>query len=187
MRFANAARAVLVGSMITLSAGVASAAHLTIIDTESDVTVQPDGNFEFGFNAVQNNQHDWSFNGSWISLSGSTGGSGIIYFVKPGTSILTDIYTLTWTRSGNTATLSGRYESDNNGVIVSGRTIPPGFPTVDAPVSGNVDVLGLFRDPATGASVSLPSHITMIVSFDYQPVPTKTVTWSGIKAGTLLP
>ncbi|HEX7877855.1 MAG TPA: hypothetical protein VF720_00510 [Candidatus Eisenbacteria bacterium] len=180
MRFANTARAVLVGSLVTLSAGVASAAHLTIIDTASDVTVQPDGNFEFGFNSVQNNQHDWSFSGSWIADSGSTG-EGVIYFVDPNTNELEDIYTLSWTYDGFfAATLSGRFESDNGGVIASGRTIPAGFPTVDV-TNGNVDVLGLFRDPTTGAPVSVPSNITMLVNFDYAPVATEASSWSAIK------
>ena len=77
----------------------------------------------------------------------------------------------------------GRFESDDNGVLVSGQTIPPGFPTVDA--DGNVDVLGLFRNPDNGDPVTLPSHITMVVTFDYQPVPTQATTWSKIKMGPL--
>ena len=143
MRFMNVARAVLVGSMVALSAGVASAAHLTIIDTASDVTVQPDNNFELGFGSVQNNQHDWSFSGGWIATTGSSG-QGIIYFVDPNTNELEDIYTLSWTWDNGIARLEGRFESADNGVIVSGRTIPAGFPTVPA-TDANVDVLGLFR------------------------------------------
>src|SRR6188768_3082700 len=107
MRFGKLAAALLVGSMVALSAGVASAAHLTIIDTEADVTVQPDNNFEFGFNSVQNNQHDWSFSGNWIADSGSNGQS-VIYFVDPDTGELEDIYTLSWTYDGFEASLSGR-------------------------------------------------------------------------------
>ncbi|HEX7880126.1 MAG TPA: hypothetical protein VF720_11995 [Candidatus Eisenbacteria bacterium] len=181
MRLATKLSSVLLASALVLTSGTAMAAHLTIIDTESDVTVQPDGNFEGGFGSSQNGQHDWSFGGTWIALqSATTSGSGIIYFVDPNSGDLEDIYEVSWNWDGGLATIRGRFESDANGVLVSGRTIPNGFPTVNA-TPGNVDVLGLFRDPSTGDPVSLPSHLTMLVTFDYAPVPTEAATWTRIK------
>ena len=183
MRLATKVSSVLFASVLVLASGPALAAHLTIIDTATDVTVQPDANFEYGFSSLQLGPHWWSFDGTWISLVSATPtGNGIIYFVDPVTDELEDIYEVAWSHSASNevARLTGRFESDDNGVLLSGRTVPPGFPTVDV-TNGNVDVLGLFRDPVTGAPVSLPSHITMLVTFDYAPVATEASTWTRIK------
>lgn len=181
MNFLRLASSVVLGGLVVLSSGLASAAHLTVTDGVTGVYFTPDANFEFGYNIVQNGPEDASFTGSWIALNGTSDGFGIIYFVAPGTNTLTDIYEVRWSWGNDQAAIQAHFESDVNGALLSGRTIPPGFPTVET-VSGNIDPLGLFRDPATGLPVTLPSHLSMLVTFDYQPIATQSATWSGVKA-----
>jgi hypothetical protein len=181
MNLLKLAGTVVLGGMVVLSSGLASAAHLTVNDGVSGVYFTPDANFEYGYNIVQNHAEDALFTGSWIALAGTSDGFGIIYFVAPGTNTLTDIYEVRWSWGNDQAAIQAHFESDVNGVMLSGRTIPPGFPTVET-VSGNIDPLGLFRDPTTGDPVALPSHLTMLVTFDYQPIPVEATTWSGVKA-----
>lgn len=183
MNFLKLAGAVVLGGIIVLSSGLASAAHLTVIDDVTGVHFTPDANFEFGTNIVQIGPEEASFTGSWLAVTPGSpqDGFGIIYFVAPGTSTLTDIYEIRWSGGAGQAAIQAHFESDVNGVLPSGRTIPPGFPTVDAP-NGSIDPLFLFRDPSTGALVTLPSHLSMLVTFDYPPVAVEPTTWSGVKA-----
>jgi len=181
MHFLRQASSIVLGAIIVVSAGIASAAHLTVTDDVTGVHFQPDDNFEFGTSINQIGAEEALFTGSWISLAGTSDGFGIIYFVAPGTSTLTDIYEVRWSWGNEQAAIQCHFESDVNGVLLSGRTIPAGFPTVDAP-NGVIDPLPLFRDPATGDPVTIPSHLSMSVVFDYPPVPVETKTWSGVKA-----
>ena len=183
MKLLRLAGAVLLVGILIGSAGVAQAAHLTVADDVTGVHFTPDDNFEFGTSINQIGMEEALFTGSWIALSGTPGGFGIIYFVAPGTNTLVDIYEVRWSWDAGQerAAIQAHFESDVNGVLLSGRTIPPGFPTVEA-ANGSMDVLGLFRDPDTGAPVTVPSHLTMNVVFAYPPVATEGSTWSRIKS-----
>jgi hypothetical protein len=181
MNFLKQAGAVVLGAIIVFSSGFASAAHLNVADDFTGVHFTTDANFEFGTNIIQNGPEDALFTGSWIAVAGGTpGGFGIIYFVAPGTNTLTDIYEVRWSWDGFQAAIQCHFESDVNGVLLSGRTIPPGFPTVET-LNGSIDPLGLFRDPNTGDPVTLPSNLTMLVTFDYAPIAVESTTWSGVK------
>lgn len=159
---------------VILAPGIVSAAHIAITDDDTNgVVVTPDANFEFGFSQTQLAFKDVSFTGTWWATTGRNG-SGIIYFVEPGTTTLRGILDVTFSSVPGSpwdkATINGRFEADQCGVLLSGRTIPPGFPVVEE-VGGPMGVNGLFRDPATGNSVSLPSNLTISVVNDLSVMP----------------
>jgi hypothetical protein len=159
-----------------LAPGFASAANITITDDDvSGVVIRPDANFEFGVFIVTSFE-DASLHGGWIANTGATG-SGIMYFVEPGTTTLSDILSAEWSWTGGVASIDLRFESDVDGVLESGRTIPAEFLTNNWYIeeTGSLQqVQGMFRNTSTGALVGIPSNLTIYASSDVEPVPEPT-------------
>jgi hypothetical protein len=160
-----------------LAPGFASAANITITDDDvSGVVITPDANFEGGVSVTQLSFEDASLLGVWFVNTGATG-SGIMYFVEPGTTTLSDILSASWSTSGGVATIDLRFESDLDGVLQSGRTIPQLFLDNGLYIeeTGSLQqVQGMFRDTITGALVDIPSNLTIYASSDVEPVPEPT-------------
>ena len=156
----------------------AQAANLSINDSvEGAITLAHDANWEFG---VTSNGtvfaggaagsttvpgETGSFTGSYLVNNGGTPdpGSGIIYFVDAAGRV-SDIVTASWStvvQTGfDTATISFTVQSSACGFNLG--PLPAAFVGlgVDDP-SGSVGIQNLFRDPATGAPVSIPSNLTV--------------------------
>jgi len=156
----------------------ATAANITILDDDiNGVQIIPDSNFEYGVNVVQNSFEDATLNGSWIANSGATG-SGVIYLVEPGTTTLSDILSAVWTSDNpggrSIAAITLNFESDVDGVLESGRTIPQLFLDNGWYLEETGSLMGMnnyFRDNITGASVYLPTNLTIYASSDIEPIP----------------
>jgi hypothetical protein len=164
-----------------LNPGLASAAHITITDDDvNGVVVTPDANFEGGVTVTQNSFESASLSGDWLANMGRSG-SGIIYLVEPGTTILSDILDATWSITADNnppdadqVHIDLNFESDVNGVLLSGRTIPQLFLDHSwyTEETGSLQgMTGLFRDPNTGANVNLPTNLTIVAASDIDPIP----------------
>ena len=174
--------AALAGSGL-FTAGIASAAHITITDDDiNGVVITPDANFELGVNVTQNHFESASLSGSWLANVGAVG-SGVIYFVEENDhTILSDVLTATWTSDNpggfSVASIDLTFESDVNGVLLSGATIPQLWLDNGWYIQETGDltsVTGSFRDANTGALVSLPSNLSMIAASDAVPEPSTIV------------
>jgi hypothetical protein len=162
-----------------LAPGFASAASISITDDDiSGVVITPDANFDYiAPIVISTSFEDARLFGGWFANAGATG-SGIIYFVEPGTTVLSDILDATWTSTStgfSEATIELRFESDVDGSLASGRTIPANFLPFVVEETGLLQgVTGLFRDPSSAAPVTLPSNLTIYASSDVEPVPEPT-------------
>jgi len=162
------------GAMILVPA--AQAANLTINDTVPHViALTNDGNWEFG--VVSNGTpfapsvvgrtrvagENASFSGSWIApgVGNPSPGTGVIYFVEAGNPTqISDIITASWSSSGAIASISFSIQSSGSSPALG--TLPPAFAGLGIVETGNlIGIEGLFRDPNTGAPVSIPSNLTV--------------------------
>src|SRR6266404_3077813 len=143
---------------------LASAANINIIDLTDSLSIAGT-QFEFGFSSTVNNPTETiTFQGSWIS-NGGTSGSGILYLVEPGTSLISDILRVTFecaSLTGCQSTISGTFISDVTGNL---GILPLGFTGI-AETGTLQNVTGQFQNPANGAPVTLPANITIFAQSD---------------------
>jgi hypothetical protein len=139
-----------------------SAANINFNDLTDTLSVAGT-QFEGGFTSSVNLE-TISFQGLWIS-SGGTNGSGIVYFVDPGTTIVSDILQVSFQCSNPSfcnASISGTFQSDITGTL---GPLPAGFTGV--PETGaSQNVTGLLQNPTTGATVTLPGNLTIFAQSD---------------------
>jgi hypothetical protein len=161
-------------------ASVANAANLNINDAvEGEITVAQDANWEFGVNnngtifggnvagsvTVPGEMAD--FSGEWlVNAPGSPDpGEGIIYFVDPDfPDVVRAIVRGTWStlvQAGlDRATITLEIDSSACGDDLG--PLPPQFAGLGIPVpEGSIGIGGAFREPASAASVSIPTNLTI--------------------------
>ena len=120
--------------------------------------------YEGGVNVVQNTPDDATLTGTWIANQ-TLDATGVVYFTLGGA--LTGIVDITTTDNQNgLCTVVLRSETDPGGGLLSGRTIPAGFPTIDlstfAATPATLNITGQFRDPGTQAPVTICSNLSVV-------------------------
>ena len=164
----------------TVVGAPAQAANLRIDDSiEDQITLVNDGWWEFGVTSNGNTIAPYttasttvhgehaSFSGTWYVGSGGTPdpGTGIIYFVEPGTQIVREKIEAQWnTVSGSPygeATISFTIQSSACHADLG--SLPGVFVGlgVDEPTATDTGIGGLFRNATTGQPVAIPSNLTI--------------------------